>query len=184
MSCKNCSCLDCNLSRGVAKAMNRSNDMGEDSAPIRCPSWRDVEPANEVQAKAWGELVDMMLDHNTKWGKAMGLVATVNLVCRNIIGLREENRLKVSAQVERFIRESPKYELRQGAAGGLFKRGKSGGSGSSVSIPLSYIEMTPRTDVPNMLAGKLQSNCTCKSCGNTDLNTSEKSCWKCGAPNT
>jgi hypothetical protein len=167
MPCNNCSCLDCNLSRGVAKAMNRSNDMGEDPAPIHCPSWRDVEPANEVQAKAWGELVDAMLERSAKWTKrGMGLMAAVNLVCRDIPGLKEENRLRVSAQVERFIRESPKYELRQGAAGGLFKRGKSGGSGSSVSIPLS-------TSVAI-------NNHTCPGCGNTACSKDEKSCWKCG----
>lgn len=107
MSCNNCDCLDCTRNRGIAEAMNRSNDTGDDDF---ISPWTKAEPANDVQAKAWGTLVDHFLSHIGP----MSPIRLVNAVCNSIRGLKQENRHRVFLQVERFVRESPKYEVVQG----------------------------------------------------------------------
>jgi len=146
-----------------------------DDAPIHGLRWQDAEPANEVQAKAWGTIADHFIDHIV----SMPLSRLVEAVCNSIRGLKPENYNRVAAQVERFIRESPKYELRKGMAGGVFKRKPAGGSDLSFVQPV-YMELKPATNVPDMITGKLPDDHTCPACGNTKLNKAEKSCWKCG----
>lgn len=141
-----CPCLDCKRNNAIAAAA---------AAPIHRPLWQDAEPANEQQAKAWGDIVDRALKDYGHVNMPT-LVAIVLGECQ----VRQENYHRVGLQVERFIRESSNYELRQGKSGGVFKRSKTSGSNQTT---------------------KLESNCTCKTCGNTNLNTSEKSCWRCGA---
>lgn len=148
MSCNNCNCLDCTRNRAIAKAKNLMNDMGDLGAPIQRPRWQDVEPGNENQTKAWGIIADHILDRE----KGMSLLQLVNRVCNSISGLKPANRPKIAAQVERFLRESPKYR----------------------TIKLSVN--------PNVVDDRNSTidNYTCKGCGNTKCSTQEKSCWRCG----
>jgi rubrerythrin len=93
-------------------------------------------------------------------GKPINLPALLYLSLGSIPGLRPENQERVSLQVERFLHESPDFELRKGKSGGVFR--------------------TTNEPSPKAVISK-GDNYTCKGCGNTKLNNiSDKSCWSCG----
>jgi len=156
MSCGPCNCDDCLVDR-LEK---------DPEPPIHRVTWLDVEPANEVQAKAWIGYANEVLDEYKIQG--MPMMTMLSVIARKIPGLRPENYNMVLAQVEKTLRESPAFELRKGKSGGLFRK------------TVSYIELHPMPGVPDMITGKLADNYTCKGCGNTKLNSTEKSCWSCG----
>jgi hypothetical protein len=83
------------------------NDMG-DAAPIHNLRWQDAEPANDVQAKAWGTLADNFLNHIG----SMSVSRLVVAVCNSIRGLKDENRPRVASQVELFVRTSNRYSVK------------------------------------------------------------------------
>jgi hypothetical protein len=183
MSCKNCDCLDCRTERVVAKFKNRANDMGDDlpvarpddlddgwATPIHRPRWQDAEPANVEQAKAWTTIINAVFDRYS--GKAINMPALLYVVVGNIPGLKEENRDRVSLQVERFLHESPDFELRSGKNGGVFRQSR--------FLTERHGELPQAT---SHVVSVTINNHTCK-CGNTKCNKTEKSCWKCGAPIT
>lgn len=167
MSCGACNCEECEEGRAHDRAMNRSNDMDDSPAPIHRPAWQDVEPANETQAKAWlGYINEVYTDFSVVKGVPMPTL--LSMVAQKVPGLRHENYYTVVAQIQRLIIESGHFEIRKGKSGGVFRKD-----------PI-YMELTPATNVPDMITGKLVNNYTCKGCGNTKLNNSEKSCWSCG----
>ena len=129
------------------------------------PCWEDAEPANEVQAKAWGEIAYNLFDQHKV--RAITLSAVVSMVSYGA-NIRPENYDRVSLQIERFIRESPMFELRKGKDGGVFRK-----------QPI-HMELKPMLGVPDMITGKLENDYTCH-CGNDRCNKTEKSCWKCGS---
>lgn len=129
------------------------------------PAWEDAELANDVQAKAWGEIASNLFDEHKV--RAINLNAMISMVSYGA-NIRPENYDRVSLQIERFIRESSLFELRKGKDGGVFRK------------PGALLELKPMLGVPDMITGKLADNHTC-GCGNTQCNKTEKSCWKCGA---
>lgn len=139
----------------------------EDYKPL---TWQDVPAANPEQAKVWLGLVNGIFDKYP--GKTMNLPALKVMVAQGIPGLRPENYTMVTLQVERLIRESSAFELRKGKSGGVYR--------SALAPAPVYMDLTPATNVPDMITGKLPDNYTCKGCGNTKLNRTEKSCWSCG----
>lgn len=153
-----CNCNDC------------QDESVEDAFPdYSPPTWRNAEPANEVQAKAWMEIInDLFKEYKNT---AINLPAAIALIC-NRVQVRPENYASLSLQIERFIRESPELELRKGKSGGLFRK--------EVAQPVASIKLVKMLGVPDMITGKLEDDYTC-SCGNTKCNKTEKSCWKCGA---
>jgi len=156
MSCGPCNCSDCRIDR---------LEEDEKPPPIRRMTWDEAAPANETQAKAWmGYINEVYAQYPTN---TIPMQAMLSMVCQKIPGLKAENYLGVMASVERFIRESPSLELRKGKNGGVFRK-------------TLYMDLHPMTGVPDMITGKLTDNYTC-GCGNTKLNRTEKSCWKCGA---
>lgn len=165
MSCNNCNCMDCRFNRSI-------NDMGDES-PIHRQRWQDAEPATESQAKAWDDCLDVLVQQFSP----LNVASAVQLMA-DYFHVRPENYERLTLQFQKFIYENPKYGVLQTASGGIFKRKPAGGSDRSF-VP-QYIEMKPASNIPDMITGKLPDNCTCKGCG-TGLNTSEKSCWKCGA---
>lgn len=177
MSCKNCDCLDCRTERAVDRIKNRANEMEDDymppvleAAPIHRPTWRDAEPANEEQAKAWTACANEVIEEYG--GKPINLFAFVYLTVGRIRGLKSENRERVALQVERFLRESPNFELRKGKNGGVFR-----------SNPLLTERHGTLPEAIGHVVAVTINNHTCK-CGNTKCSKTEKSCWKCGEPIT
>lgn len=153
MSCGPCNCDDCKVDR-----------LEEDfePPPIRL-TWREVEPANDVQAKAWMGYLNQVYEQYP--GKAIPMMTVISLVGQMIPGLRPENYEKVSLQIEKLIRESSEFELRKGKSGGLFKI-------ASGTLP---------APIPQVVAVTYADNYTCKGCGNTKLHDkNDKSCWSCG----
>lgn len=157
MSCGPCNCDDCKVDR-----------LEEDFVPPIRLTWRDAEPANEVQAKAWVEIASNLF-HECKIN-AINLPAMIYMVVGRIPGLRTENYDSVSLQVERFIRESPSFELRQGKNGGVFRK--------TLNFPVT--SGTLPAPIPHVVAVTV-NNHTCSACGNNKCSKDEKSCWKCGA---
>jgi len=161
-------------------AMNRSNDMDDDEeeydAPPPRPSWQDAQPANEVQSKAWMGYINETFD--TYKVQTIPMTAIVSIVCQKIPGLRPENYYSLFAQVERFIRESPSFELRKGKNGGVFRK-------SQAEMVKDRIQAIKHGTLPapihNVVAVTVSDNYTCKGCGNTKLHDkNDKSCWSCG----
>lgn len=153
MSCSNCNCSEC----ASARDYNSCWDC-QDDPPIHQPRWQDAEPANEQQAKAWTTIINRVIDQHG--GKAINLPALLYVVIGNIPGLKQENRERVSLQVERLLHESPDFNLRKGKSGGVFRQTN---------------EPEPKAVISNA------DNYTCKGCGNNKLNNiSDKSCWGCG----
>lgn len=182
MSCNNCNCLDCARNRAIAKAKNHMNDMGDLEAPIQRPRWQDAEPANDVQAMAWGIIADHVLARN----KAMPLMHLADAVCDGIMGLKPRNRPRVRAQVERFLRESDKYRTMtrdQIQEAIRAKEAKSKDLGHCLN---ELRKLDDGNFDPYQYAGYTKAsttivdNYTCKGCGNTKCSVQEKSCWKCG----
>lgn len=183
MSCKNCDCLDCRTERAVDRIKNRANETEDDymppvlaAAPIHRPTWQDAEPANEEQAKAWTECANAVIEEYG--GKPINLSAFVYLTVSRIRGLKRENTERVALQVERFLRESPSFQIRKGRDGGVFKA-----IAKKEAEPLKYISLTELKGVPDLITGQAKDDHTCK-CGNTKCSKTEKSCWKCGEPIT
>jgi hypothetical protein len=137
------------------------------------PCWEDAEPANEVQAKAWGDIINSIYDDMKV--KTINLPAAIAIVCQNV-QVRPENYASLSLQVERFIRESSNYELRKGKNGGVFRKELA----AIRDNPITYTKLIEMAGVPDMITGKLEDNYTCH-CGNNKCNKTEKSCWKCGS---
>ena len=159
MSCGPCNCDDCLVDR---------LEVDEEELMPPTPRWYDVAPANEVQAKAWLGYVNEVLDEYKVQG--MPMMTMLSVVARKIPGLRPENYSMVMAQVEKTLRESSDFELRKGKSGGLFRK----------SRLLAPIHGTLPAPMPEVVSVKLADNYTCKGCGNTKLNSTEKSCWSCG----
>ncbi len=191
MTCRSCDCLDCNRQRGIDQCMNRSNDMDDEvetsAPPIHRQPVAAIEPATEAQKTVWmGYVHEVYNDHSNVTGLPMSTL--LSLVAHKIPGLRVENYTRVTEQIREMLLKSDQFEIRKGKSGGVFRKqffvGNHAQTGArsdrSVSVPLTYIELTPRNDIPDLITGKLVENCTCKGCG-TGLNSSEKSCWKCGA---
>jgi len=161
MSCGPCNCDDCQDERVEDEEYERP-------APIQNYFWSDVEPANEVQAKAWMGYINEVYTQYPNTGIPM--MALVSMVGQKIPGLRPENYNKVTAQVQRLIRESPAFEIRKGKSGGVFRKTEA-----------QYITLQPMQNVPDLITGQVKDNYTCKGCGNTKLHdTNDKSCWSCG----
>ena len=187
MSCDKCDCMDCRVCRAIQKAKNMSNDMDDEpvatdenlddgwATPIHRPSAAEVEPANEVQAEVWMKTINDIFDKYKV--ETVPMPTMLSMVCTKV-GVRHENFPRVSEQVRKFINESPAFEVRRGKGGGIFRREAAGGSDRSF-VP-QYVELKPATNIPDMITGKLPDDCNCKGCG-TGLNSSERSCWKCGA---
>jgi hypothetical protein len=198
MSCGACDCDDCQEDRQHDKAMNRSNDMDDEqvatsddlddgwATPIQRPTWQDAEPANEAQAKAWMGYINETFD--TYKVKNIPSPALVSIVCQKIPGLRPENYYRMAAQVERFIRESPSFEIRRGKNGGVFRKDpaevkavqdyKDYWKNQPLNFPIA--SGTLPAPIHNVVSVTIADNYTCKGCGNSKLNSKEKSCWKCG----
>lgn len=140
----------------------------EDAEMPPSPRWDNVAPANEAQAKTWLGLVNETLNHYKIQG--MPVVTLLSVVAQKIPGLRPENYSTVMAQVEKTLRESPDFEFRKGPRGGLFRK----------SNLLAPIHGTLPAPMPNVVSVKMADNYTCKGCGNSKLNSTEKSCWSCG----
>lgn len=171
MSCGACNCDECEEDRVADAAMNRSNDMDDEEEEEEMPPtprWYNVEPANEVQAKAWLGYVNESLDKYNVQG--MPMVTLLSVVAQKIPGLRPENYSMVIAQVEKMLRESPDFEFRKGKSGGIFRK--------ALNFPIA--SGTLPAPIHNVVAVTVSDNYTCKGCGNTKLNSKEKSCWKCG----
>lgn len=171
-----CNCNDC------------QDEYVEDAFPdYSPPTWRDAEPANEVQAKAWMEIInDLFQEYKNT---AINLPAAIALIC-NRVKVRPENYASLSLQIERFIRESPEVELRKGKNGGMFRKEPDTRGMKPIDAldyvdrlkvqPIAVITLKKMVGVPDMITGKLENDYTC-GCGNTQCNKTEKSCWKCGA---
>jgi hypothetical protein len=121
------------------------------------PTWEDAEPANEVQAKAWGEIASNLFDEH-KIG-AINLPTMISMVSYRA-NIRPENYDRVSLQIERFIRESSLFDLRK-------------------DLEAYWIGELERQEASKKPA---VNDHTCKTCGNTKCSKTEKSCWKCGEP--
>jgi hypothetical protein len=145
------------------------SEVEDDELEYSPPTWRNAEPANEAQAKAWMGYINEVFDQYP--GRAINLPAVVYMAVGKIPGLRPENSNMVALQVERFIRESTVFELRKGKNGGVFR---------TEAKPIATIKLTKMLGVPDMITGVVADDYTC-GCGNTKCNTAEKSCWKCGA---
>lgn len=139
--------------------MNRSNVTDEDlddgwATPIHRPTWKDAEVATERQAKAWGECLDLLIQQYSP----LNMAAAVQLMA-DYFHVRPENYERLTLQFQRFIHENPKYEIRKGKSGGVFR-----------SSPATTHSQAVVVD-----------DYTC-GCGNTKLSTkTDKSCWRCGA---
>jgi len=190
MSCGPCNCDDCQDERVEDEEYERP-------APIQNYFWSDVEPANEVQAKAWMGYINEVYTQYPNIGIPM--MALVSMVGQKIPGLRPENYNKVTAQVQRLIRESPDFEIRKGKSGGVFRKDpqaildtvleqriqKAIATAKEMAgirdNPISYAKLTEMAGVPDLITGQVKDNYTCKGCGNTKLHdTNDKSCWSCG----
>lgn len=171
MSCGACNCEECEEGRAHDRAMNRSNDMDDSPAPIHRPAWQDVEPANETQAKAWlGYINEVYTDFSVVKGVPMPTL--LSMVAQKVPGLRHENYYTVVAQIQRLIIESGHFELRKGKSGGVFRK--------DLNTIRDIKSGTLPAPIHNVVSVTLADNYTCKGCGNTKLNNSEKSCWSCG----
>lgn len=162
MSCGPCNCDDCRIDRLEDE---------EPLAPIQRVTWQNVEPANEVQAKAWLGYVNEVLDEYKVQG--MPMMTMLSVVARKIPGLRPENYNMVLAQIEKTLRESPSFEFRKGKSGGLFRK--------DLNTIREIKTGTLPPPIPQVVAVTYADNYTCKGCGNTKLHDkNDKSCWSCG----
>lgn len=183
MTCKNCDCLDCSRQRGIDAAMNRANEMDDE---LWAPIHHEVPAANEGQRKTWLAYADRMFAHYKVFG-AIPMPTLVSMVCQEC-GVRPENYPVVSEQVRQVIMAATdQFDIRKGKNGGVFRKASfvenhaQTGARVSESVAVPYYSEKPLNVADIVLATKPVANCTCKDCGNTDLNSSEKSCWKCGA---
>lgn len=167
MSCGPCNCDDCLVDR-LEK---------DPEPPIPRPRWEDAEKANPIQALAWGGVVDKIL---TQY-KRVNLPTCLHMVAA-ACNVRPENYTHVSLQIERFIRENPSYALYKGKSGGLgFKTEETKSQAEMIKDRIQAIKPgTLPAPIHNVVAVTVSDNYTCKGCGNTKLNSKEKSCWKCG----
>jgi len=142
------------------------NDMGDLEAPIQRPRWQDAEPANEVQAKAWGDYLDQAI---AKYDGLTRRAAIVGLL--HHFQVRLENYDIVSPQVERFIQENYVVYVETGHL--------------AMRMPLSLLDEMSKApkaiqDAAIKMVGGKVDDYICKGCGNNKCSTDEKSCWKCG----
>jgi hypothetical protein len=155
MSCKNCHCTECQAA------------WYKPGAPIHTARWQDATPATREQAETWGKAIDECLN---SWSH-IGVVALLSMVTR-LCHVKEEDKQKVSLQICRFIKESPKYKVSlNGFGGGTVTKDFDTAWNSGEELPV--YSSRPTADIN-------PDNYTCKGCGNKKLSTQEKSCWRCG----
>lgn len=183
MTCRSCDCLDCNRQRGIDQCMNRSNVTDEDlddgwATPIHRQPVAVVEPPTEAQKAAWmGYVHEVYNDYSNVTGLPMSTL--LSLVAHKIPGLRVENYTRVTEQIRETILKSDQFEVRKGKSGGVFRKQFFVGNHAQTGARSDQSVSPDKTKGGDAI--KPVANCTCKSCGNTDLNLSERSCWKCGA---
>lgn len=148
-------------------------------------TWQDAKPANEVQAKAWGEAANELLKQYAR----INLHAMIIGIAYNC-NVRPENFPHVTLQIEKFLRESGAFELRSGKNGGVFRKDLNTivnlDGVSKSTYPFTSRETLLR-EVHGTLPPVLEpiqsvtvDDYTC-GCGNTKCSKTERSCWKCGA---
>ncbi len=169
MSCDKCDCMDCRIARAVARAKSLASEVDN----LSSPAWHDAEPANQVQAYAWGEAADDLLARYKSLSNIplRTMVSMIMYKCN----VRIENQARLSPQVERFLHEN--YVITQGKNGSVVEK-------------LQYITMKSITGVPftvpelmekeSFTIKSIKDDYTCP-CGNNKCSKVEKSCWKCGA---
>lgn len=200
MSCSPCNCEDCQ-DEHYSEAEDADFEEYVPSSPPARIFWSEAEPANEAQAAAWMGYINEVYDMYPGV-KAINMPAMISLVAQKIPGLRPENYASVSASVERFIRESPAFELRKGKSGGVFRkepdtRGmkpidaldfvdhkriqNAVTKALEMSLHDEFAKASPEVQEAAVKMMAVQDNYTCKGCGNTKLHdTNDKSCWSCG----
>ena len=191
MSCGACDCDDCQEGRQHDKAMNRSNDMDdvatdEDlddgwATPIQRSAAQKAEPSPEA-IKTWTAYAHRAFEHYKV--KSIPLPTLASIICQEC-NVRPENYSHVSVMVADVIKACPDFEIRKGKNGGVFRKevyaeSTPKGWAAAAKVEAQYIEMKTMAGVPDLITGKLEDNYTCKGCGNTKLNSTEKSCWSCG----
>lgn len=162
--------------------------------PGCCSGCNQEDETNEVQAKAWTEAADEILNQHPRvslHALAIGIAYKCNV--------RTENFSRMTLQIGRFIRECGKYEVHKGKSGGVFRTPTLIDEMAKAPVPvqdaafkmMSGHPFTERERLLDVKTGTLPppmepivsvtvNDYTC-GCGNTKCNKTEKSCWKCGA---
>jgi hypothetical protein len=145
--------------------------------------WRTAEVATPEQKADWTRIVNAALDTHH-------YASIPSMISKMMVeyGTTFPGYQRTYRQMERFLRESPDFEIRIGRYGGVFQASKHvAGVVCLTSTNCQYVRCqnaryaAEDAAVPPVLQTPVD-NYTC-GCGNSKLCThTDKSCWRCGAP--